>query len=145
MFRHLVAVLWCMAWLLAAPHAQAACGDGLPAATRQEVRSKDAVLVFASVAGPITVGQHFSLDVRLCSKAGVPAANAKLHLLKVDADMPAHRHGMNYRATVRAVGAGRYRADGLMFHMPGVWRFTFDVEQGAGSPPLRLTHELLLE
>lgn len=134
-----------MAGLLASPHAQAACGDGLPAATRQEVRSNEAVLMFAPVAGPITVGQHFSLDVRLCSRVDVPAANTKLRLLKVDADMPAHRHGMNYLAAVRALGAGRFRADGLMLHMPGVWRFSFDVEMGASTPPLRLTHEILLE
>jgi hypothetical protein len=121
----------------------AACGEGLPSATRQEIRAKDAVLVFAPQPGPITVGKHFSLDVRLCSAAA--AANTKFRLLKVDADMPAHRHGMNYLATVRSAGAGAYRAEGLMFHMPGVWRLTFDVDAGAAAPPLRLTHELWLE
>ena len=58
----------------------------------------------------------------------------------VDADMPEHRHGMNYRARVQALGGGRYRADGLMFHMPGRWRFVFDLQLPQG--PLRMTRDL---
>ena len=61
--------------------------------------------------------------------------------LKVDAEMPAHRHGMNYRTTVQSLGGGRWRADGLMFHMPGRWRFLFELDR-AGQPPLRLTQDL---
>ena len=38
-----------------------------------------------------------------------------------------HKHGMNYRATVKPLGQGRYTADGLMFHMPGKWRFVFEL------------------
>ena len=42
---------------------------------------------------------------------------------------------MNYRpvVTARPVGAS-YRADGLMFHMPGRWDLTFDVVAGAAAP-----------
>jgi hypothetical protein len=145
MIRHFGAALLGSALWGAAPQVIAMCSDGLPAATRQHIRTQDAVLVFAPVAGPINVGQHFSLDVRLCSATGAAAANTKLRLLKVDADMPAHRHGMNYLATVRLRGAGAYRAEGLMFHMPGVWRLSFDVDGGEGTAAYRLTHELLLE
>ncbi len=143
MFRHLGALLLCPALWMISLSVSAACGDGLPSATRQEIRGSDAVLVFAPVPGPIAVGQHFSLDVRLCPATA--ATKTQLRLLKVDADMPAHRHGMNYLATVRLTGAGAYRAEGLMFHMPGVWRLSFDVDGGAGTPPKRWTHELLLE
>jgi hypothetical protein len=145
LFRVVHAALWGSVLWMATPPARAACGDGLSAATRQDIRAQDAVLVFAPLPGPITVGKHFSLDVRLCSATGAAAAKTKLRLLKVDADMPAHRHGMNYLATVRSTGAGAYRADGLMFHMPGVWRLSFDVDGGAGTVAHRLTHELLLE
>jgi hypothetical protein len=41
--------------------------------------------------------------------------------------MPEHRHGMNYKPGIRPVGAGRFRAEGLMFHMPGRWEFVFDL------------------
>ena len=143
MFRQFGAALLGSALWGAAPPVSAMCGDDLPAATRQHIRAQDAVLVFAPVPGTITVGKHFSLDVRLCSAAAT--ANTKLRLLKVDADMPAHRHGMNYLATVRSAGAGAYRAEGLMFHMPGVWRLSFDVDGGAGTAAHRLTHDLPLE
>jgi hypothetical protein len=62
--------------------------------------------------------------------------------VRVDADMPAHRHGMNYRATVTPLVDGRFTAQGLMFHMPGRWRFIFDLATPAGTQ--RLTHEVEL-
>ena len=59
--------------------------------------------------------------------------------------MPAHRHGMNYRArvSVRDDGAySAYSAEGLMFHMPGRWRLIFDLE--VAGQDSRLTHDLEL-
>jgi hypothetical protein len=38
---------------------------------------------------------------------------------------------MNYRPSLKALGEGRWRADGLMFHMAGRWELIFDVEAGA--------------
>ena len=72
---------------------------------------------------PITGGQHFALLLQVCP--------ADARLLKVDARMPEHRHGMNYRPSLKALGGGRWRADGLMFHMAGRWELAFDVEAGA--------------
>src|SRR2546423_15401339 len=65
----------------------------------------------------IGVGAHFSLDIATCSKPGNPEAES----LKVDAQMPEHRHGMNYAPKVIKTGPQRWRAEGLMFHMPGKW------------------------
>ena len=56
--------------------------------------------------------------------------------------MPAHRHGMNYKPTVRALGQGRFVADGLMLHMPGQWRLWFELDSSAGAAPLRLAHSI---
>ena len=39
--------------------------------------------------------------------------------LKVDAHMPEHRHGMNYAPTVKTLGPGRWRAEGLMLPHAG--------------------------
>ena len=83
---------------------------------------------------PLPVGRHFALEVQLCGTA--PAVSA----LRVDADMPAHRHGMNYRTTVQALGTGRWRAEGLMLHMPGRWRFIVEFDTSGGVQ--RLTHEV---
>jgi ferredoxin len=79
--------------------------------------------------------------VAVCPVAGNPGANA----LRVDAVMPAHRHGMNYAPSLREVGPGHYRADGLMFHMPGLWEFRFELRGAHSSRPERLSHQLTLD
>ena len=38
---------------------------------------------------------------------------------------------MNYRPSVTPQGAGRYRAEGLMFHMPGRWELVFEWRDAA--------------
>jgi cytochrome c peroxidase len=93
------------------------------------------VLVFK--AAPISVSQHFSLEIAACAKSG-PAPES----LKIDAHMPEHRHGMNYAPAVKALGPGRWRAEGLLFHMPGKWEFVFEIRT-AGSND-RLAHPILL-
>ena len=77
---------------------------------------------------PVVVAKPFTVDITVCPKAGQPEAEA----LKVDAHMPEHRHGMNYAPTLKPLGPGRWRAEGLMFHMPGRWEFLFEV-RAAGS------------
>ena len=86
----------------------------------------------------IPVGGHFSVDLVVCPKAGAPLPQS----LRVDAQMPEHRHGMNYTATVKDEGAGRYRAEGLMFHMPGRWELLFELR---GRETERLVAEVMLK
>ena len=92
---------------------------------------------------PVATGRHFSVDVALCAdpRGAMPT------LLRVDATMPDHRHGMNYRPTLAATGPGRYRAEGLLLHMPGRWEFAFELRApGAANDaaPARLTQSLTL-
>ena len=98
------------------------CGEGLAGAT-QRVAGARYEVAFAPVPSPIEPGRHFALDIAVCARPGVPLPDA----LRVDAVMPEHRHGMNYRAIVVTREAGSYRADGLMFHMPGRWDLIFDL------------------
>ncbi|MGQ3297845.1 hypothetical protein [Reyranella sp.] len=86
----------------------------------------------------IEVGEPFALIVNVCTRSGDSA-----ELLAVDANMPEHRHGMNYRASIVDRGDGRFRAEGLVFHMPGRWEITFDVRGGEDSE--RLTHDIILK
>ncbi|MGQ0547974.1 MAG: cytochrome-c peroxidase [Betaproteobacteria bacterium] len=79
------------------------------------------------------VSSFFSVDVAACAKSGEAPKT-----LKVDAHMPEHRHGMNYAPKVAVLGPGRWRAEGLLLHMPGKWEFVFVVD---GE---RLTHTLQL-
>jgi hypothetical protein len=101
------------------PHA--ACGDALGPGTLLASSPRFDV-AFRPDPAPIAVSKHFALDIVVCAKTGAAATG-----IDVDAQMPAHRHGMNYRPTVAARGSGRYRAEGLLLHMPGAWEFRFDV------------------
>jgi cytochrome c peroxidase len=71
----------------------------------------------------VAVSRHFTMDVGACAKNGPAPEN-----LKVDAQMPEHRHGMNYRPAVQRVAAGQWRVEGLMFHMPGRWQLQFELD-----------------
>ena len=129
-----------LAGALAVGTAQATCGDSLPATQRLLAEGSGLQVAFAPRPAPLVLGRHFALDIVVCASAGQPLPAT----LAVDADMPAHRHGMNYRATVTALGDGRFRADGLMFHMAGRWRILFDLPGPEGTPTRRISHELNL-
>jgi hypothetical protein len=96
--------------------AQGACE--LPGGPAQKIQSAHYLVLYRTQPAPLKVGQHFSVEFAVC-----PAPES----VRVDAGMPEHRHGMNYRPTVAATGEGRYRADGLMLHMAGKWELVFEV------------------
>jgi len=99
--------------ILAAPPATACDLPGGPAGT---LKTASYTVVYR--VAPIEVGRHFSIDFAVC-----PAPES----VRVDASMPAHRHGMNYTPSIVPLGEGRYRAEGLMFHMPGHWELLFEL------------------
>lgn len=117
--------------LVLAGQVDAACGDNLPSNGRQFAEGDKLRVAFTPRVWPIPVGRHFAMDIELC----LPPPGDSTLPLRVDADMPAHKHGMNYRASVKLVAPGRYVAEGLMFHMPGRWRIVFDLRGDAASGP----------
>lgn len=130
----LSAALWLAA--SAAQGADGLCGRSLGnAATR--LADGSVVLAFKPTITPIPLGKHFAVDFVLCP------AGPGVDEVRVDAQMPEHRHGMNYRASVRNLGNGSYHADGLLFHMPGRWELIFDVRRG--STVQRLSQALQIE
>jgi hypothetical protein len=86
---------------------------------------------------PLRLGEFFAVVVSACERAG-----QRVTSLKVDATMPAHRHGMNYAPTVTSEAGGRFRASGLLLHMPGRWEFTFDLAGDSTREMLRSAVEL---
>jgi hypothetical protein len=86
----------------------------------------------------IEIGEPFSLLFNVCTKNDKPA-----ELIAVDAQMPEHKHGMNYRPTIVSMSDGRYRVEGMVFHMPGRWEISIDVRAGEESE--RLSHEFILK
>ena len=78
---------------------------------------------------PVAIGKPFEIQIAVC------APNIeKVERVTIDATMPAHKHGMNYKPDVTSMDAGiKYKASGLFFHMPGQWRITVDVYGGRGG------------
>lgn len=108
-----------------------ACTPELPGAKgakAQTIDSAEYALAYRTQPEKIAIGQHFAVELALCAKGSAAAADS----VRVDAHMPEHRHGMNYKTVVTATGAQRYRAEGLMFHMPGRWEYVFEV-RAAGA------------
>ncbi len=112
------------------------CSAEMAGGTRLE--SARFVVEFRSEPQTISVGKHFTVEVAVCSKPGMPVPEN----LDVDARMPEHRHGMNYKARVTPGSAGHYRASGLLFHMPGHWEFVFDVRSGDKTDRLTRSIEI---
>ena len=96
--------------------AQGACE--LPGGEAQRIQSVRYLVLYRTQPAPLKVGQHFSVEFAVCPKP---------ESVRIDAQMPEHRHGMNYRPTVAAAGEGRYRAEGLMLHMAGKWELVFEL------------------
>ena len=116
--------------------AAGAAGACTPAIEGTRLESPRYVLTFKE--GLVSVGKHFTLEVAACAKPGSPPPES----LKLDASMPEHRHGMNYAPTVSSLGPGRWRAEGLMFHMPGRWEFSFELRGGGKSDLLKSSFSL---
>ena len=111
----------------------AALGCELPPGVR--IETERMAVSYWTVPAQIAVGQPFMLELAVCPKQGAALSRR----IKLDAHMPEHRHGMNYRIKVIPLGEGRYRSEGWLFHMPGRWEFVFDL--GAE----RLTHSVRIE
>jgi hypothetical protein len=88
--------------------------------------SPDAEIAYRWQPEKLRVGQFFEIEVIACRAPGTSPVGR----IEVDALMPAHNHGMNYRPAAAPVGPGHFRFTGLMFHMPGTWRLTFELIQG---------------
>jgi hypothetical protein len=103
-----------VALLVVAP--AAACE--LPGGDAQKIQANRYLVLYRTQPAALKVGEHFALEFAVC-----PTPQS----VRVDAWMPEHRHGMNYRPTVTATGEGRYKAEGLMLHMAGKWELVFEV------------------
>lgn len=99
--------------------------DGDGAWTVLRTPRSGAEVRYRSDPSPIPLNEPFSLEVDLRSADG--AAPLEVETLEVDGRMPHHRHGMNTVPRITSMGGGRYRVDGMLFHMPGRWELSFDL------------------
>ncbi len=124
----------CFAALLsAAPAAYAQPRATCPPVSQafERLDAANAEVAYRWEPSPLKVGRFFSAEVIACRSA------ADVTRISLDATMPAHGHGMNYRPKATEVSPGHYRFTGLMLHMPGRWQVTIDLFSGT-----RLVHRL---
>jgi len=115
----------------------AACppaGDGFA-----RLASAEAEIAYRWEPSDVKVGKFFEAEVVACRAPGGEVVRE----IVIDAQMPAHGHGMNYRPAVTQMGPGRFRITGLMLHMPGMWRLSFDLIHG--ETRTRLTRDVTLK
>jgi hypothetical protein len=101
------------AFLLACGGSQAQAADcPTPPPGAQVIEQAPLKVYWTAEPAPIGVSRPFALRLGLCP--------ARAELLRVDASMPEHRHGMNYRVSLARDGTD-WLARGLVWHMPGRW------------------------
>ena len=122
-----------LAALLSSALQAGACEPALTGDGVFRTEGKDYVVAWRPEPPTLRVSEFFDVEVAACSKSGGEPPTQ----LRVDAVMPEHKHGMNYRPTIASAGAGRFRAEGLLLHMPGLWEFSFDVRGPTGDEVLR--------
>ena len=110
----------------------AACA--LPPQAGTRLGDTELQLAWRAQPAPIVAQRPFALRLRLCP--------AHARLLRVDATMPAHGHGMNYRVALLPQGGGDWLAEGLLWHMSGRWELRFEIE--LDGRPRELRQEVLL-
>ncbi len=119
---------------LAASAGAQTCGDGLGGGKRT-VENSHYIVAYATTPAAIEINRHFVVEFAVCPRGGARPPQA----VRIDAHMPEHRHGMNYRPGVTVLRPGTYRAEGLLLHMPGRWELTFDVVTGNATERLSST------
>jgi hypothetical protein len=124
--------------LLCAALRASACEPALKGDGVHKAEGKDFVVAWRAEPSPLRLSEFFAVELATCSKS----QGALPKQVRVDAVMPEHKHGMNYRPTVKVISDGRFRAEGLLLHMPGVWEFRFDV-RGTGASEV-VSERLLL-
>lgn len=100
---------------------------------------------------PIPLSELFVVAVELRdAKTGAPVESGAV---RVNAQMPQHGHGMATKPQddpgVPGVEVGtwthpqgRYRTEGMKFHMPGAWTLSFQVEGPSGPDELEVVYAL---
>lgn len=80
---------------------------------------------------PIPFNEYFSIWVDVLDGPQGNRINDTLSVL-VDANMPAHNHGMNETPSMILAEDGRFQADGLKWFMTGEWELEIYITDADG-------------
>lgn len=128
-----------LALFCAAPALADHCPKDRLAALPGKVSDGGTAVAYRTNPEKIAVGKPFSIEVVACLDGKKHMAPSRI---RVDAGMPMHGHGMNYKPSEKKLGPGHSTFDGMLFHMPGKWQITFDVFDG--DKRQRLTEKVTL-
>ena len=112
---------------LAAPAFAAPCPKDELGASATRVEKDGVAIAYRTIPAKIEVGKPFRIEVVACHGKAAPTR------IGVDAGMPMHGHGMNYKPSEKVIAPGHSEFDGLLFHMPGSWTIVFDVFEGSAK------------
>ena len=84
--------------------------------------------------GQPKVGELFAVDVDVLDAKGQPLADAIV--LRADATMPEHGHGMMTKPETKQLAPGKWRSEGWKFNMHGKWQL---VAEATGAKADRCT------
>ena len=80
---------------------------------------------FESELKPIVINQIHQWIIQVQTLDGVPVTKAEI---SIDGGMPDHDHGLPTDPQVTGnLGDGRYRVEGLRFHMQGQWKLKITI------------------
>ncbi len=98
---------------------QSTTPDGLWTSDRFQVS-------FESELKPIVINQIHQWIIQVQTLDGVPVSKAEI---SIDGGMPDHDHGLPTDPQVTEdLGDGRYRVEGLRFHMQGQWELKITIQ-----------------
>lgn len=110
------------------------CTPSLEGKAQASLKSERHAVAVRTVPERIIVGKPFRVELAVCSRSA-----SAIERVDVDAHMPDHRHGMNYKPKMHAGEVGRHAADNLLFHMGGKWEILVDVRSGGKTDRLAWT------
>ena len=86
---------------------------------------------YESLLKPIAINRMHAWILTVKTTGGDPVEDAEI---TVDGGMPAHNHGLPTQPRVTEnLGDGRYKVEGLRFHMQGHWEMKIGIESGGKS------------
>ncbi len=111
-----------------------------PSTGKRSVSSNDGryAVELETTPAVLAVNQPFDVALKVLPKNGA----AKDLDVVVDARMPAHFHGMNRVAKITRAGENTWKAEGLVFHMPGHWELYVDITQGGATERAQIDVDL---
>lgn len=127
MRRFLPGTVLCTSLMIAGPALADHCPKDTFSALPEQLKDGSTAVAYKTQPAKIEVGKPFSIEVVACVDGEKRMAPSRI---RVDAGMPMHGHGMNYKPSERKLGPGHSAFDGMVFHMPGHWQITFDVFEG---------------